>query len=226
MFDRISHRYDLLNHLLSFGRDFAWRRRAVGFLPKAADMVVLDLACGTADLALTAVKHRGNGIRVFGVDMSERMLRVGLTKVSRRGLADCVHLLRGDGMQLPLPDGKFDAAMIAFGIRNMSDPRLCLRELFRILRPGGRLVVLEFSIPENRLIRALYLPYFRYILPRLGGLVSGDTFAYSYLDRTVETFARGEEFEQLLREAGFERTLQQPLTFGVATIYVGDKIDL
>ncbi len=222
MFDRISRRYDLLNHLLSLGLDIRWRRQAARRLASSPDQVLLDLACGTGDLAIAAIRSGRPDRFVVGVDMAAQMLRLAEQKISRRGLAERIRFVRGDGMSLPLADRSVDAAMIAFGIRNMPDTATCLNELHRVVRPGGRLVVLEFSIPENRLVRSLYLPYFRHILPRLGRMISGDGYAYRYLDRTVETYTYGEEFVALMEAAGFVNVRRRPLTWGVVTLYTGE----
>lgn len=222
MFDRISRRYDLLNHLLSLGLDIRWRKQAVKRLGMGPRQTVLDLACGTGDLALEAVRSGPRDRFVLGVDMASQMLHLAEQKIKQRGLSDQIRIVQGDGMALPLADNSIDAAMIAFGIRNMPDTETCLRELRRALRSGGRLVVLEFSIPQNRLVRSLYLPYFRHILPLLGRMISGDSYAYRYLDRTVETYTYGEEFVALMEAAGFTAAKQQPLTWGVVTLYTGE----
>ena len=223
MFDRIAHRYDFLNHLLSAGLDIRWRRRAVRFLPTQPGARILDLACGTGDLAIAAAKHLGADCEIVGIDLAEKMLEIGREKIKAQGLEQQISLRTGDGMALPLPDRDCDAAMIAFGIRNMPDSRGCLQEIRRVLKPSGRLVVLEFSLPSNHLVRAWYLFYFRYLLPLIGSIFSGDSYAYCYLNRTVETYEHGEQFLELLRHAGFAETSQQRLSMGIATIYVGDK---
>lgn len=222
MFDRISRRYDLLNHLLSFGCDFHWRRQAVRELGNSSNQLVLDLATGTGDLALAAVKADADR-KIVGVDMAGQMLSLAAAKIDKCRLSDRVGLVRGNGIMLPLAKGSVDAAMIAFGIRNMPDTSLCLDEFRRVIRSGGRLVVLEFSLPSNPVMRAAYLTYFRYILPILGRLVSGDSFAYRYLNGTVESYVRGEKFLALMRQAGFANVRQRQLTFGVVTIYTGES---
>lgn len=222
MFDRIAHRYDLLNRLLSFGRDVAWRKRLVRALPAGGALGALDLATGTADVLL-ALESTGRIARGMGADVSWGMLSHGQRKLRARGAEGRLALTRADAMCLPFPEGSFDLVTIAFGIRNVRDVDLGLREIHRVLRSGGRVLVLEFSLPPNRLFRGLYLFYFRHILPRLGGLISGDAHAYRYLNQTVETFPYGEDFLALLRQAGFTSAQAHPLTFGIATLYVADR---
>lgn len=223
MFDRIAHRYDLLNRLLSFGTDVRWRKRLATLLPAGGKLNVLDLATGTCDVLLTLHKECSRIERGVGVDMSGEMLVYGQRKVKQSGLADTFRLARGDATQLAIATDAFDAVTISFGIRNTIDVSQALREMHRILKPGGRALILEFSLPGNRLFRALYLFYFRHILPKLGGLVSGDWYAYKYLNETVETFPYGEAFCDLMRDAGFREVRAHPLTMGIATIYQGDK---
>ena len=222
MFDRIAHRYDLLNRLLSFGRDIAWRKALCCLLPEQPDLQVLDLATGTADVLLAMPQHREIALGV-GVDPSGGMLKHGLVKIQNRNQADTLRLVRGDAMALSLPDNHFDAVTIAFGIRNVADYEAGLREMYRILKPGGRALILEFSLPPNRLFRSGYLFYFRHVLPRIGGLISGDFAAYRYLNQTVESFPYGDDFLTCMQRAGFQNTSDQPQTLGIASIYIGEK---
>jgi demethylmenaquinone methyltransferase/2-methoxy-6-polyprenyl-1,4-benzoquinol methylase len=226
MFDRISGRYDLLNHLLSFGQDILWRRRLSRIISVVSHEVVLDLACGTCDQILSAFRHNSDIGLGLGIDMAGRMLRIGSEKVASRGLSNKVRLVKGDGMDLPLADDSVDFAMISFGIRNMVDASACLSEFHRILKPGGTLAALEFSLPANRLIRTVYLWYFRWILPFAGAVISGDRQAYRYLNKTVEDFYDSEQFCNLMTASGFISIKAVPLTFGTARIYVGEKDDL
>ena len=224
LFDRIARSYDFLNHLLSAGQDILWRKKAVQFIPKRSSLTVLDVASGTGDLLLAALDaHRGNGLSGFALDPATEMLKIGLGKAKKRGFQDRVLFAQGDAMALPLPDCSVDAAMIAFGIRNVADYRKGLREMLRVLRPGGRAIVLEFSLPEQRIFRQLYLFYFRHVLPVVGGILSGDLHAYRYLNATVEAFPYGRAFCRELEAAGFGNVRHFPLTFGIATIYLGDK---
>lgn len=222
MFDRISRRYDLLNHLLSLGLDYHWRRRAVGKLDRQPNQRILDLACGTGDLALAATNRLNNGCRVIAIDKAPQMLQLAADKLVRRR-AKSISLALGDGMALPFKDASFDAAMIAFGIRNMPDTSVCLREIHRLLNLGGKAVVLEFSLPSNRLLRSLHRLYLRRIVPVVGRIVSGDKYAYSYLNQTIETYAQGEAFCELMSHAGFVEVVAEPLSFGIVTIYTGRK---
>jgi demethylmenaquinone methyltransferase/2-methoxy-6-polyprenyl-1,4-benzoquinol methylase len=221
MFDRIAPRYDLLNRLLSAGTDVRWRRRAVDLLAVPAPARILDLCTGTADLLREALRRdaRNTGL---GVDLSQAMLRRGAAKLARAGLDGRGRLAGGDGERLPVGAGLFDGALVAFGIRNIGDPVGALRELHRALRPGGRLVVLEFSVPGGFLGR-LYRFYFTRILPWVGGLVSGDRTAYEYLPASVERFPTPGEFGALMEEAGFVSVRFELLSGGIACLHRGDR---
>lgn len=221
MFDRIARRYDLLNRLLSAGTDVRWRRACVDLLELRGPARILDLATGTADLLVEALR-RDAGHRGVGVDLSEQMLRRGAAKLRRRGLASRARLAAGDAESLPLPPASFDAATIGFGIRNMADAGAALAELRRVLRPGGRLVVLEFSVPPGWR-GALYRRYFHRILPRVGALVSGDAAAYSYLPASVERFPAPEAFAALMERAGFTSVRWRLLTGGIACLHRGER---
>ncbi len=223
MFDRISHRYDLLNRTLSLGFDIAWRNRLARHLPERDNLTVLDLATGTADVLLTMDRKSGRVAHGLGIDMAGKMLEIGRQKIAEQGVDDRLRLVRADATLTPFHDRTFDAVSIAFGIRNLVSVPTGLSEMYRLLKPGGRALILEFSLPSNRLIRRIYLWYFRHVLPRLGGAVSGDSYAYQYLNKTVETFPYGEEFLHLMRNAGFQDTRAYPLTFGIATLYSGDR---
>jgi demethylmenaquinone methyltransferase/2-methoxy-6-polyprenyl-1,4-benzoquinol methylase len=222
MFDQIAGRYDFLNHALSLNRDKSWRRRLASHLADKPDQDVLDLATGTADqlLALWESGKVGCGV---GLDLASKMMAIGQDKIESRKLEGKLALMRGDALTLPFKDSSFDAVTISFGIRNMPDVPLALREIRRILRPDGRALILEFSLPASGFWRRLYLLYFRRILPRVGGLISGDGKAYGYLNETVETFPYGDSFCRLMADAGFRNTEAHPLTFGIATIYRGDR---
>jgi demethylmenaquinone methyltransferase/2-methoxy-6-polyprenyl-1,4-benzoquinol methylase len=222
MFDRIAHRYDLLNHLLSANQDRRWRSRVNRHLPDGSRLRVLDLATGTADQLLAAY-NSGRMASGIGIDPAEKMLEIGREKIRFHGLERILTLQTGQAEQTGLPDCSFDVVTISFGIRNVSDVPAALAEMYRVLRPGGRALILEFSLPRNPLIRKMYLFYFRHILPRLGAAISGDAHAYRYLNQTVETFPYGENFCSLMRDAGFSEVDESPLTFGVATIYQGDR---
>jgi len=223
MFDRIAGRYDFLNRILSFRRDVAWRKFLYRKLPDGTDLRVLDLATGTGDVLLGLVAAGGKVDTGVGLDKSANMLALGKRKAEKRGLLKVVKLLRGDASCLCFEGDSFDAATMAFGIRNVPDVPQTLREIRRILKPAGRVLILEFSLPRNRIVRGLYLFYFRNILTRVGAFVSGDRHAYRYLNRTAEEFPRGEAFCSMMRDAGFKSVQAHPLTFGVATLYQGDK---
>ena len=223
MFDRIAHRYDLLNRLLSGGTDVRWRKLMNRRIPEGNDLCVLDLATGTADVLIAMERACPQVSSGIGLDMSGGMLKYGQQKLVALGLDQKYRLVRGDATALGLDAERFDAVTISFGIRNVLDVSEGLKEMHRILKPGGRALILEFSLPANRPFRACYLFYFRHVLPRLGALISGDTYAYRYLNETVETFPYGEEFCDLMRDAGFESVTATPLTFGIASLYQGEK---
>ena len=221
MFDRIAPRYDLLNRLLSGRRDVVWRRRLAAMIPDGDRLQVLDVATGTADVILTILKRRKNVAEGVGLDMAGQMLLLGQKKAVADGFRDRLRFVHGDALALPFAPESFDAVTIAFGIRNVVDVPLALREMRRILKPGGKALILEFSLPTNRLLRAGYLMYFRHVLPRLGSLISGDGSAYRYLNETVEDFPYGSAFCRLMEEAGFVEVRAEQLTCGIASIYTG-----
>jgi demethylmenaquinone methyltransferase/2-methoxy-6-polyprenyl-1,4-benzoquinol methylase len=225
MFDRIAHRYDLLNCLLSFGRDRSWRREVAKRLNDRPVRRVLDLATGTADLLLSVVRENKQIEYGVGLDAAGKMLAIGQSKIASYRQPEKLSLVRADALSLPFVDRSFDAVTIAFGIRNLLDVTKGLAEMRRILTDGGRAVILEFSLPSNRFIRRLYLIYFRHILPFFGSIISGDSYAYRYLDRTVESFPYGTDFCRIMKEAGFRDVTARPLTFGVATIYEGVRLN-
>jgi len=223
MFDRVAHRYDFLNRILSLGIDRSWRREMTSLLPRGNGLKILDLATGTADQLLFLFAHSRRVKRGVGMDLAEKMLEIGRAKIQRRGLADVIVLKKGDATQIPEQGSPFDAVTISFGIRNVADVMQALREIHRVLKEGGRVLILEFSLPGNGRVCGAYLFYLRHILPRIGGWISGDPYAYRYLNETIETFPYGEAFCRLLKAAGFTNVVAHPVTFGVATIYQGDK---
>jgi len=224
MFDRIAGRYDLLNHLLSFGQDIRWRKKVSSILPEKPNQTILDLATGTGDQLFYLLQSSDRIAYATGTDLATEMLARGREKVRQRQLEDVISLQEGDAENIRYEDQSFDALTMAFGIRNVMDVNKSLAEMYRVLKPGGRVIILEFSLPKNIIIKKLYLLYFRYILPFIGGLISGDSYAYRYLNQTVETFPYGKTFCNLLSSQGFEKVEMIPLTFGVATIYYADKI--
>ena len=221
LFDGIARRYDFLNHFLSFGFDILWRRRSVQLLAHYRPKTILDLATGTADLAIEAATTLN--ATVVGIDISDEMLTIGKEKVHGRGLAHRVTLRRGRAEALDFESDSFDAATVAFGVRNFSNVGQGLREMHRVLRPGGVALVLEFSKPRVFPFNTLYGFYFRRILPFIGGLVSQSRASYEYLPNSVHQFPDGSEFLNILQSAGFTRTESHPLTMGIATIYLGVK---
>ncbi len=219
MFDSIAPRYDLLNRVLSFGIDQGWRRKAIAWLRADAPKRILDVATGTADLAIQALDLDPES--VVGIDLSEEMLKVGRVKVEKIGESARVTLQQGDAANLPFSDGQFDAALVAFGVRNFEDLEAGLSDILRVLRPGGALVVLEFSRPRAFPIKQGYAFYSKYILPRIGGALSDNEGAYEYLPASVQAFPDGQDFLRRMENAGFENTEARPLTFGVASLYKG-----
>jgi len=224
MFDAIAERYDFLNHLLSAGLDKRWRRQAIDVLQLTGRETVLDLCTGTADLALAAMNGERRAKRVIGVDFSAAMLRIGKSKIGGASVsAPAIDLIRGDAMRLPLRDETVDAATIGFGIRNVEQPATACRDIARVLRPGGALVILEFSLPRSSALRSFYLWYFKNVLPLVGRLVSKHPSAYTYLPESVEVFPSPEEFANQLRHAGFGTVRAVSLTFGIVYMFVARK---
>jgi demethylmenaquinone methyltransferase/2-methoxy-6-polyprenyl-1,4-benzoquinol methylase len=221
LFNSIANRYDLLNHVLSGGIDLYWRRRAIEYLRDIHPKRILDVATGTADFAISALRLHPDA--VVGVDIAEEMLRLGQSKLQSRRLASKITLQPGDAESLPFAAGEFDAAIIAFGARNFENLEKGLREMYRILRHGGKIVVLEFSRPRRFPVRQLYFMYFKNVLPFIGRHLSKHEEAYTYLPTTVMRFPEGEEFSHILRRAGFCHISVHRVTFGIASIYVGIK---
>lgn len=222
MFDAIASRYDLLNRVLSAGIDRYWRWRAVRSLRLTGREPVLDLCTGTADLALALVRP-GRAGRVIGIDFAGAMLRIGLRKLRAAKPAVPASLARGDAMRLPLAAGSVDAVTIGFGIRNVQRPEIAARECFRVLRPGGRLAILEFGMPRLPGIRQVYAWYFTRVLPRIGRLVSRHSDAYTYLPTSVGAWASPSVFCEVLASAGFSEVRAVPLTFGIVYLYTATR---
>lgn len=219
MFDSIAPRYDLLNRILSGGIDQQWRRVVMREVLAVKPERLLDVATGTADLALMAARK---GVpKVVGVDIANEMLEVGRQKVRKGDLGNQVSLQNGDAEKLPFSDQQFDVATVAFGVRNFEDLGEGLRQICRVLRPGGKLVVLEFSRPKAFPIKQLYSFYGTFILPAIGRLISGDSAAYTYLPESIAVFPEGEEFLGWMKRAGFTQCRAKRLTFGIASMYVG-----
>jgi demethylmenaquinone methyltransferase / 2-methoxy-6-polyprenyl-1,4-benzoquinol methylase len=215
MFDAIAPRYDLLNHLLSAGIDKRWRARAIESLRLTGRETLIDVCTGTADVALGAT----GAARILGVDFAGAMLALGLTKVRSAGQERRISLVRGDAMRLPAPDAIADAVSVAFGIRNVQRPEIGCAEMARVLRPGGRLAILEFGMPRIAGVSALYRWYFSRVLPFIGRCISGHTAAYSYLPASVGSFPPPAEFVTLLQHVGFSEVRAVPMTFGIVYLY-------
>lgn len=221
MFDAIAGRYDLLNTVLSGGVDRYWRHHAIASLKLTGRERLLDVCTGTADVAIGAA--RKGAARVVGVDFSSAMLAHGIPKVEKGGMAGRIHLVRGDAMSLPVANESVDAATIAFGIRNVQQPEVACRELVRVLRPGGRLAILEFGTPSSRIFGPIYLWYSRNVLPRIGRAVSRHDAAYSYLPESIGAFPYGDQFAGILSAAGFSQVRARPFMFGAVYLYTGQK---
>ena len=225
MFDAIAGRYDLLNHVLSAGIDRRWRRRAIRALALTGRERVLDLCTGTCDLAMAAARARPSAARIVGIDFAGAMLRVGREKLRRTGLDGRISLVRGDATRIPLDDGVVEAVTIGFGIRNVEDMGAACREMRRVLKPGGRLAILEFAVPTTPGVSALYLWYLRRILPRIGRAISRHNAAYGYLPASIGAFATPDEFVKILRQGGFSEVSAVPLTFGSVILYTARRGD-
>lgn len=227
MFNSIAESYDMLNHLMSMDIDKSWRKKAIRKiqedLSENAPISLLDLACGTGDFSIASAKMI-SGIMVTGVDLSEGMLEVMKKKVEAEGLSDRISMSVGDGENLPFEDNTFDRISIAFGIRNFENREKGLQEMLRVLKPGGRLVILELSLPENALIKWLFNLYFLHILPLIGGKISGDKKAYQYLPASVVGFPKKDVFMKTMTSCGLQKVGHKALTFGVCRMYWGEKL--
>lgn len=222
MFDNISPRYDLLNRVLSAGLDVWWRKKAIAQLKKLKPGRVLDLATGTADLAIEAYRQL-KPVKITGIDISAGMLSLGREKLQKMGLDAHIDLQQADASQLPFADASFDAATVAFGVRNFENLEAGLRSINRVIKPGGRLVVLEFSQPTVFPVKQFYWLYARQVLPLIGRMISKDPRAYTYLPESVAAFPAGKEFEGILKNCGFGHTETRSLTFGIVSVYIADK---
>ncbi|HCW05957.1 MAG TPA: bifunctional demethylmenaquinone methyltransferase/2-methoxy-6-polyprenyl-1,4-benzoquinol methylase UbiE [Cytophagales bacterium] len=221
MFDSISGKYDFLNHFLSLGIDVRWRKKAIQSLLNDKPKTILDVATGTGDFALEAMRLSPE--KIIGVDISEGMLEVGRKKIQSKGLENSIELRSGDSENLPFEENKFDAAIVAFGVRNFENLEKGLLEIFRVVRPGGKLVVLEFSKPRMFPMKQLYWFYFKFILPVIGKSISKDSSAYTYLPESVQAFPDGEDFVSLLSKLGYKNATCKPLTFGISSLYTATK---
>ena len=223
MFDNIAKDYDSLNHIMSLSIDKIWRRKAIKIIKDAGEAPrVLDVACGTGDFSIAIAKAVKKG-EVIGVDISKEMLEVMRQKVLKNKLESMISQEMGDGEALRFPEGSFDRVVNAFGIRNFENREKGLQEALRVLKPGGRLVILELSRPQNKIIRWFYDLYFLHILPIIGGKVSGDKAAYAYLPASVKAFPGKKEFTDELRRAGFVNITHRAFTFGICRMYTGER---
>lgn len=223
MFNSIAGKYDFLNHFLSAGTDIYWRRKAVDELKQLRPARILDIATGTADFAIETLRAATPDAQITGIDISEGMLEVGRRKLAAKGLGHRIQLELGDSESLPFEDDSFDAVTASFGVRNFANLERGLTEMHRVLRPGGKLVVLEFSKPTAFPMKQAYNFYFKNILPVFGKLISKDRAAYTYLPESVQAFPDGPEFVAILRKVGFNSPAWQPLTFGISSIYTAQK---
>ncbi|MBK9336239.1 MAG: bifunctional demethylmenaquinone methyltransferase/2-methoxy-6-polyprenyl-1,4-benzoquinol methylase UbiE [Lewinellaceae bacterium] len=222
MFDKIAPRYDLLNRVLSLGIDVWWRRRALGYLRAGNPREMLDVATGTADVAIMAAKMLPP-TRVVGVDIANQMLDIGRVKIGRDKLDSIITLETGDSENLRFAEATFDAVTVAFGVRNFENLEVGLSEMLRVLRPGGRIVILEFSRPRLFPFKQLYNTYFKYVLPLIGRLTSRDIRAYTYLFESVQAFPEGDDFIQILSKTGYQHPQCERLTLGICSIYTAVK---
>ncbi|MBS1490547.1 MAG: bifunctional demethylmenaquinone methyltransferase/2-methoxy-6-polyprenyl-1,4-benzoquinol methylase UbiE [Bacteroidetes bacterium] len=220
MFNSISPKYDFLNHFLSFGIDILWRKKAIRLLKNDNPRFILDVATGTGDFAIEALALKPE--QIIGVDISTGMLEIGRKKMTHKGHHQ-IQLIEGDSENLPFEENKFDAAIVGFGVRNFENLEKGLKEILRVLKPGGKLVVLEFSKPRAFPFKQLYSFYFTHILPRIGKWFSRDASAYTYLPDSVRAFPDGENFVSILSASGYKNTSCRPLTFGISSLYTATK---
>lgn len=221
MFNNIAGNYDFLNHFLSMGIDVLWRKKAIKRLKSIQPKKMLDVATGTGDFAIEALALKPD--EIVGVDISKEMLNVGIKKMKEKGHDNVIHLQLGDSENLPFEDNTFDAITVSFGVRNFENLEKGLAEMLRVLKPGGKVMVIEFSKPENFPIKQLYNFYFLNILPTIGKIVSKDSRAYTYLPESVNAFPYGQKFIDILNKVGYKNPKNIPLTFGIASIYEGSK---
>lgn len=222
MFDNIAQRYDLLNRVLSLGIDRGWRRKAIQILGRSNPALVLDVATGTGDLAIEIVRRIPTA-QVVGLDLSHEMLSAGRVKIEQRKLSDRIQMVKGDSEDINYPDNTFDGITVAFGVRNFEHLNRGLSEMHRVLKPGKKLIVLEFSQPYGFPFRQLFQWYFRHILPLVGRMASSDPAAYGYLYESVQAFPEGKDFVNILQANGFKNSQCIPLTLGVCSLYVAEK---
>ncbi|MEO7522869.1 MAG: bifunctional demethylmenaquinone methyltransferase/2-methoxy-6-polyprenyl-1,4-benzoquinol methylase UbiE [Ferruginibacter sp.] len=222
MFDDIAGRYDFLNRFLSAGIDIRWRKKAIGYLRDIAPKQILDVATGTGDVAIMAFKEL-KPEKITGIDISDGMLEIGRKKVAKSGLTGGIELLNGDSEAINFNENSFDAVTVAFGVRNFQRLEKGLSEIRRVLKPGGKLIVLEFSRPTIPLVRSFYKFYMKIVTPNMGKLFSKNRSAYKYLDESIKKFPEGKNFTKILDNIGFKKTFSKSLSLGICTIYCGVK---
>ncbi len=222
-FDGIAPSYDRLNHLMSLNVDKRWRKKALKEIVDGTQQQILDVACGTGDSTVAIARKAGSGSRVTGVDISEGMMALVMEKAAHEGVHDRIKLQVADGENLPFENETFHRVSCAFGIRNFEHKEKGLQEFLRVLRPGGKAVILELSVPENRFVRWLYDLYFLHLMPWIGGRVSGNKEAYKYLPASVHAFPSPSAFCMMMGEAGFRRVRYKSFSFGLCRLYVGEK---
>ena len=221
MFDNIAPTYDFLNHFLSAGIDRSWRRKAVDSIASISPRTILDLATGTGDFAVESLRLKP--AKIIGGDISDLMMNVGRTKAQKLGAADILEFLRVDSENMPFEDNKFDAITVGFGVRNFENLERGLQEMHRVLRPGGKVAILEVSKPKQFPMKQVYSIYFQYIVPMIGRLFSSDIRAYTYLPESVKVFPEGNDFVAILNKVGFSHVTYRPLTFGICAFYTCEK---
>jgi demethylmenaquinone methyltransferase/2-methoxy-6-polyprenyl-1,4-benzoquinol methylase len=222
MFDDIAGRYDFLNRFLSAGIDIRWRKKAISYLKSMQPAQMLDVATGTADVAIMASQLL-NPEKITGIDISEGMLEIGRKKISKLGLESRIQLLKGDSEAINFSDDTFDAVTVAFGVRNFQHLENGLSEMLRVLKPGGKLIILEFSKPGLPFVSSFYKFYMKIVTPNMGKLFSKNRSAYKYLDESIKKFPEGKNFTKILDNIGFKKTFSKPLSLGICTIYCGVK---
>lgn len=222
MFNQIAPTYDRINRILSFGMDRAWRRKVSQSLPPKKNLRILDLATGTGDQMISLFEHGASIQKASGIDLAQEMLVVAKEKISLKLYKDKIDFFQADAQKLPFAEKTFDAATFSFGIRNVPNPLASLQEIYRVLKPQGRCLILEFSMPPKP-IRGAYLLYLRHILPRIGKCLSKSQSAYTYLNQTIETFPTGDEFALIMKKASFHKISIVPMALGAVTLYIGIK---
>ncbi len=223
MFDQISPTYDCVNRVMTFGMDQLWRKRLCSFLPHQKEMRVLDCATGTGDQVIALIEKNPSINSVVGIDLASAMIEIAKQKIVKKPYANKVNFHIASALEIPFPDNYFECVTVSFGIRNVTDIMAAFKEFRRVLKPRGRVLILEGTIPRKKWLKSVHLIYLRHCLPRIGGAISKNFDAYRYLNKTIETFPQGERFCGLMRAAGFVHVQENPLFGGIVTVYQGDK---